>query len=200
MKNVIPQQYEGGQMDTAERTVLPSVSAAKEFYHTAKQKLLNVSNWAEICKVPVSVFTLTDANGNPIHRAALEGDYLKIDIPGPGTSAGNGYDWVHIEKITEETGEDNALIALQVRPSVNPTGEEKEIAHFFKDSATTTFLIKQINNIVYAEEHGRNEIPNTDSSLITDNLRNRIVGWTAKIGLSYPQWKSLVKGLVEKES
>jgi hypothetical protein len=39
-------------------------------------------------------------------------------------------------------------------------------------------------------------VPNTDTSLITDNIRNTLVSWSAKIGLSYPQWKSLVKGIV----
>ncbi|MGY0037116.1 hypothetical protein [Pedobacter sp. NJ-S-72] len=40
-------------------------------------------------------------------------------------------------------------------------------------------------------------MPNTDTSHLTDHIRNTLVGWTAKIGLSYPQWKSLVKGIVE---
>ena len=199
MKNQIPEQRQGGQMDTTAKAVFPSVLSAKEFYEIAKTRLLSVSDWAEICKVPVSVFTLTDTAGNEVKRQAMEGDYLKIDIPGPGTNAGDGYDWVRIEKITEETDGNQSLVSLQARPAVNPLAHETEIAHFFKNVATSTFQVRQIGNEVYAEEHGRNEVPNTDSDSITDNLRNRLVGWTAKIGFSYPQWKSLVKGLVEKE-
>lgn len=70
---------------------------------------------------------------------------------------------------------------------------------FFKDLATSTFQIKQIGHEVYAQEHGRNEVPNTATHSFGDNLRNRLVGWTAKIGLSYPQWKSLIKGLVNTD-
>jgi len=200
MKHEIPRQHTGGKMDTSARAVFPSVPAAKQFYQIAKGRLLNVSGWAEICKVPVSVFTLTDASGMAVKRAALEGDFLKIDIPGPGTHTGDGFDWVRIEKITEEITSTYTILSLQARPAPNPAGDEKEIAHFFKPLATSTFQIKQIENIVYAEEHGRNEVPNTDTSSLTDNIRNRLIGWTAKIGFSYPQWKSLVEGLIATET
>ena len=199
MKNKIPEQREGRKMDITAKAVFPSIEAARQFYTIAKNRLLNVSDWAEICKVPVSVFTLTDHTGATIRREAKEGDYLKIDIPGPGTAAGNGFDWVHIEKIKEESDGINRSISLQARPAVNPSGDESAIAHFFKDAATSTFQVKQIGNEVWAEEHGRNEIPNTATPSAVDNWRNRIVGWTAAIGLSYPQWKSLVEGLVETE-
>jgi hypothetical protein len=54
-----------------------------------------------------------------------------------------------------------------------------------------------MGTIVTAEEHGRNEVPNTDTSSTIDNIRNTLVGWSARIGLSYPQWKSLVKGIID---
>ncbi len=200
MKNEIPIQQEGGQLDTTAKAVFPSEAMAKEFYKVAKHRLLSVSRWAEICKVPISVFTLISAAGNVVNREAIEGDYIKIDIPGPATSTGDGFDWVRIEKISEETGADISVFSMQARPSINPWGNETEIAHFFKDLATSTFQIKQIGAEVYAQEHGRNEVPNTDTDSFSDNLRNRLVGWTAKIGLSYPQWKSLVKGIADTEA
>ncbi|MGY0037115.1 hypothetical protein [Pedobacter sp. NJ-S-72] len=83
MKNQIPEQQEGGQLDTTAKTELPSIEEAKAFYQIAKNRLLNISCWAEICKVPLSTFTLTDANGQEVIREAEEGDYLKINIP-PG--------------------------------------------------------------------------------------------------------------------
>jgi len=199
MNNEVPEQHQGRKMDTTAKAIFPSAEAAKQFYAIAKSRLLNMSNWAEICKVPLSVFTLTDDTGATIRREAKEGDYLKIDIPGPGTAAGNGFDWVRIEKITEETDGINTSISLLARPAANPAGDESATAHFFKDAATSTFQVKQVGNEVWAEEHGRNEVPNTDTPSTGDNWRNRIVGWTAAIGLSYPQWKSLVKGLVETD-
>lgn len=197
MKNQIPKQQEGGQTDTTAKTEFPSPEEAKAFYQIAKSRLLNVSCWAEICKVPLSTFTLTDPEGREVIREAEADDYLKINIPGPGTHTGDGFDWVRIEKIEEEITPLSSVIAMQARPAANPTQQVPEIAHFFSQQATSTFLVKQSGNTVYAEEHGRNEVPNTDTSIITDKIRNTLVGWTAKIGLSYPQWKSLIKGIVE---
>lgn len=199
MKNQIPEQHEGSQLDTIAKTEFPSIEEAKAFYQIAKNRLLNVSCWAEICKVPLSTFTLTDATGQEVIKEAETGDYIKINIPGPGTHTGDGFDWVRVEKVNEEINHSSAVITLQARPAANPTQQDPAIAHFFSQQATSTFQVTQSGHTVSAEEHGRNEVPNTDTSNLTDNIRNTLVGWTAKIGLSYPQWKSLVKGIVETD-
>lgn len=199
MKNQIPPQQQGSTMDTSENISFTSEEEARKFYEIAKHRLLLVSEWATICEVPVSTFTLTDVHGNKLKREAQTGDFIKIDIPGPGPSAGDGFDWVFIEKITEEYTESIAVITLQARPTADPLRSDENTAHFFTSAATSTFQVKRIGNTVYAQEHGRNEVPNTDTSHLTDNIRNTIVGWMAKIGVSYPQWKSLVKGIVSKD-
>jgi hypothetical protein len=88
---------------------------------------------------------------------------------------------------------------MTVRPAANPLNQKDDTAHFFKDTATSTFQVKRIDNEVYAEVHGRNELANTETDQMTDNIRNTLVGWSAKLGLSAPQWKSLVTGLVKKQ-
>lgn len=199
MRNQIPEQNDGGKLDTTAKAEFTSAAEAKEFYKIAKGRLLRVSEWSEICKVPLSTFTLIDPAGHKVEREALEGDYVKIDIPGPGTHSGEGFDWVRIEKIREEITPDLAVLTLQARPSANPMNEDTNTAHFFTSQATSTFQVKQIGNTVYAEEHGRNEVANTDTSFLTDNIRNTLVGFSAKIGFSYPQWKSLVEGIVNTD-
>jgi hypothetical protein len=199
MDNQIPAQVEGTQIDASATTEFTTPRAAVVFYEIAKKRLLNVSAWSEICEVPLSTFKLTDATGNTVNRDATEGDYIRIDIPGPGTHSGDGFDWVRIEKITEEIAGDNATLSLSARPSANPANEDPAIAHFFTQHATSTFQVKRVGHRVFAEEHGRNEVPNTDTSILTDNIRNTLVGWSAKLGLSYPQWKSLVKGIAATE-
>lgn len=199
MKNQIPEQHAGGKLDTQAKAEFSTAELAREFYQIARNRLLRPSEWAGICKVPLSTFSLTDADGLPVDRQAQQGDYLKIDIPGPGPHSGEGYDWVRIEKIDEESAGDTEITTLQARPAANPQSEDTSTAHFFTAIATSTFQVKRTGNIVYAEEHGRNELPNTDTAHVGDNIRNTIIGWTAKIGLSYPQWKSLVKGIVDTE-
>ena len=193
----LPKQEIGTEMNAVEKKVLNSEQEAIEFYEAVRQKLFNVSCWAEISKVPISTFKLMDPSGQEVERAAKEGDYLKIDIPGPGTSIGEGYDWVVIEEIKEEKTENMDLTSMTVRPAANPENENKDVAHFLKDHATSTFQVRRIGLEVSAEEHGRNEVPNSDTDHTLDNIRNTIVGWSAKIGFSYPQWKSLVVGLIE---
>ncbi|WP_208112290.1 hypothetical protein [Pedobacter metabolipauper] len=192
----IPKQEEGSKMDVSAKTAFDHVEAAKVFYNIARMRLLEVYNWDELCNLPSATFILTDELGNPVKRAVAEGDHFKIDIPGPGTEVGDGYDWVTVEQVYEESSAANQLTLIRVRPSSNPLHKSEETAHFFKDKATSTFTVTRIGNEVYAEVHGRNEIANTDSSGIIDRIRNTIIGLSAKVGLSFPQWQSLVDGLV----
>jgi len=197
-ENVPPQQI-GTEMNAVEKIELPSEAEAIHFFRTVKMRLLDVNRWAEVAGVPLSTFRLTDCHGNEVHRSVVEGDYLKIDIPGPGTKTGSGYDWVVVEQIREEIRDGVEILTMTVRPAANPLNEDVHIAHFLTDQATSTFQVKRIENTIYAEEHGRNETPNTDTGYVLDNVRNAFVGWTAKIGFSYPQWKSLVNGLINEE-
>lgn len=197
MEYHIPEQQEGSKMDIHAQTDFNSTAAAKEFYAVAKNKLMEVYRWYEVCQVPVSTFILTDRSGEEVKRWVQEGDYLKIDIPGPGTSTGDGYDWVKVESVMEESTPDTDVTSITVRPASNPQNLDADTAHFFEDSATSTFQVKRIGTAVHAEVHGRNEKANTNTDKVTDNIRNTLVGWSAKLGMSFPQWKSLVSGLVE---
>lgn len=196
----LPEQQTGSAMDAVEKIEMRSAEEAKLFFRTVKQRLLNVNAWAEITGIPMSAFCLTDRTGQPVHRNATIGDYLRIDIPGPGTKTGDGFDWVVIEEIKESHVEEGEILTMQVRPAPNPQTPDDHTAHFLKDTATSTFQVKRIGNRVYAEEHARNEVPNTDTGHTLDNVRNMMVGWAAKIGFAYPQWKSLVKGLISTEN
>jgi hypothetical protein len=81
----------------------------------------------------------------------------------------------------------NLLFSIQVRPSGHPKDADGTLAHFLDSAATSTFQIRRIGTMIFAEEHARNESPNYKTGNIFDNLRNGIVGTAASIGLSYPQ-------------
>ena len=186
-------------MDTFAKAVFDNDEAAKSFYNVARRRLLEVYNWAEVSQLPSSTFILTDRSGTAVQRTVEEGDYFKIDIPGPGPSTGDSYDWVQVEKIDEESDLANQAVSIRVRPAANPLKPDTDTAHFFEDTATSTFQVIRIRNEVYAEVHGRNEQPNTSTGKISDNIRNTLVGLGAKLGMAYPQWKGLVEGLVKTE-
>ena len=55
------------------------------------------------------------------------------------------------------------------------------------------------SNTVFSSYHGRNEVPNTDTEKLKDNIRNTIVGAGAMAGISELQWSRLTKSFLEKE-
>ena len=196
----VPQQQKGTEMNAVEKIELNSDAEAIRFFKIVKERLMDVNHWAEIAGIMMSHFFLTDASGNLVQRRATGGDLIKIDIPGPGTKTGTGYDWVEIEEIKEQVIDGADILSMTVRPAVNPLTKGNDTAHFLTDEATSTFQVKRIGKAIYAEEHGRNEVPNTDTENTLDNIRNTFVGWGAKVGFSYPQWKALVVGLLQTEN
>ncbi|WP_461789740.1 hypothetical protein [Pedobacter sp.] len=197
-KQYIPKQRLGEYLDVKEERTFATEAEAVDFFFIARKRLLDVNHWAELAGTALSTFKLTNGFGNIVERDAEVGDYLRIDIPGPGTTLGKGYDWVKIEEIAEESEAGMDMISLRARPASNPlSGTNNETAHFLTEQATSTFQIKRIGKHIYAEEHGRNEQANTYTTRTLDNLRNMFVGWAAMMGFSYPQWKALVKGLIE---
>lgn len=193
--NAIPPQEKGSKMDTVAERIFTSETAAKNLFQIASDRMLNINKWGELAGL--SSFQLMDQKGNKLNRPAEKGDYVRIDIPGPGTLAGNGYDWVRIEEIYQGENNTDQFLAIKVRPCEYPLSSENATAHFLKGDATSTFIIRRTTNKVYAEEHGRNEVANTTDVNLIDSGRNLLVGFAAKLGLAYPQWKTLVKALIK---
>lgn len=192
----MPEQKVGSKLDLSSEKNFATYIEAQEFFKIAKQKLMNVNQWDETCKAPSSVFKLINDKCQQIVGTVKEGDFIRIDIPGPGSKIGDGYDWVKVETIAEQQNIDEEVLSITVRPSHHPLKNLTETAHFFKNDATSTFQVKRVGNTIFAEIHGRNEMPNTATTNLFDKLRNTVIGWVAKIGFSYPQWKCLTEGLV----
>ncbi|MBD0333839.1 MAG: hypothetical protein ICV66_14445 [Chitinophagaceae bacterium] len=195
----LPAREEGAQKDIEEKVEATTVDEAKQLFESAKRRLLNVNNWNKICGKASADFNLTDEKGQEIEGEPKVGFHLKIDIPGPGGSTGKGFDWVRVEAIeqNENKNEDEEFVVMRVRPSDNPLVAEDDVAHFFSDKATSNFVVLREKNVVTAAVLGRNEIANTSKThSFIDKLRNAVVGTGALGGLSKPQWKSLVRGVL----
>ncbi len=198
MKNIIPEHIEGKKLDCFESIEFSNTEEARHFYGIAQLRLLDIRNWAHITEIPSATFCLVDDQSNELTRPAEVDDFIRIDIPGPGLPSSKGYDWVRVEDITKESTDDYQRTVLTLRPTPDPINDNPDTAHFFKAVATSTILVEQRNNSVLAHYAGRNEVVNTENHSFTDNLRNFLVGISAKIGASFPQWKALVAGLVKK--
>ena len=195
---LVPGQLKGAQSNTEHYVTAESREEALDIFKRAYKRLLNINIWHKLSGKSSADFELRDSDGEEEHRLARVNDYFKIDIPGPGPAAGDGYDWVKVEEIEDKTNPeaDEESFSLRVRPCTDPNNESTDVAHFFTDESTSTFVIRRKENTVIASVFGRNEKPNTDTKKVVDKIRNAAIGSTAIAGVSKIQWASLVKGLL----
>lgn len=191
MNTNIPAQEKGSATDTTAVVTAATHEEANRIYERAVQRLTNVNQWQSITNASLSAFQLTDEDGQYLQRGAQEKDYIRIDIPAPGTQAGEGYDWVIVEDIGIDTENEHAF-GMRVRPVSSPINKESSVAHFFKPEATSTFKVVKLGLTVTAGVYGRNEIPNTKNTSVVDAIRNTIVASGAAAGGSRLQWQELV--------
>ncbi len=142
--SAIPEQQSGTVTNTEGEIVLSTQEEARAFFRIVKERLMNVSIWQHLAGQATAKFELTDGRGNIVNRPPQTGDHLRIDIPGPGSQSGEGYDWVRIEVVDEEHELGADCQTIRVRPATNPTNDKQDIAHFFDEDATSNFMVKRI--------------------------------------------------------
>jgi len=193
----IPEREEGKQVDITENIKAPGSDEAKLLFVQARNRLFDIANWSNISEGISASFILTDECGKPKQAIPAPGDYFRIDIPGPGSSAGGGYDWVRVEMVEDHSapGSNSEWVLIKVRPSEDPAKQEG-VAHFLREQATSSFVVKREGNLITAGVHGRNEKPNTETNNLSDTIRNAVISTLAVAGMATIQWQKLVKGLL----
>lgn len=200
MNNVkkIPAQHTGVKSSTVYTVRTDGVASAHYMFEKAKKNLLDVNNWQKIAGPSTAEFKVIGRKGDETHGWAEEGSYLRITIPAvPGSSAGDGYDWVRVEAIRNVKKVGYECITMQVRPTVPPFSNQKQVAHFFSDDATSTFYLERKKNRIRAAVFGRNEKPNTEVHNFFTRIRNVMIALGAMIGFNKPQWRNLVRGWLQ---
>jgi hypothetical protein len=206
---IVPEQESGKAIDAESSVELNSVEEAKAFFVVVISRLSDVNNWHKLAGNLSAQFQLTDGTGKEIERNLQKGDYFKIDIPGPGTTSGDGYDWVRIEEIENVSTGENESFGLRVRPAKNPRDsknhaysqqdDHQEISHFYSPGSTSSFTVTREKNKVTAAIYDRNTEPNKQTESLTDKVRDAVVGVTGILSFSKIQWKALTDGLVRKD-
>jgi hypothetical protein len=196
---LIPEQKNGKTITAEATTEFQNAAQAGVFYHEAKQRLLLIHNWHKITGKLSADFQLTNDQGKEVDRPAQKGDHFRIDITGPGSKAGEGYDWARVEDIKEVHMDDADSIAILVRPASNPETPNPNVAHFFADKSTSTFVITREGDKVTASIYDRNIEANEETEEPLDKVRNAAVGLAAKHGFSKLQWQALVEALVKND-
>ncbi|WP_031526482.1 hypothetical protein [Dyadobacter crusticola] len=194
--DAVPENRTGDEVDAETVKECATVAEAVALYNTAKRRLLDVNSWHEVSGEHLAHFMLADSAGNPLTGPVQKGAMIRIDIPGPGTKEADGYDWVMVEEVAEETSEGVESVAVRVRPASDPTSATTETAHFYAPEATSTFTISRNHLTVSAGVYDRNLSPNQDSEGLFDKIRNAIVGFIGEKALSAVQWEAFTEGLL----
>jgi len=194
---IIPESNNGKQVDLLEEIELGTNEDAVGIYAEARERLLHPRIWKPMTGTAAADFKTPGVTEKAGDTHVSVGDYISIDIPAPGSSAGDGHDWVRVEKIEEGFDPDtDESFAMTMKVCENPVQPEKGVAHFFAEGASSTFIITRKGLKVTASYHGRNETPNLDNPTLGDKIRNAVVAVGAMAGVSELQWKAFLKGLL----
>ncbi|GGH35042.1 hypothetical protein GCM10007423_26390 [Dyadobacter endophyticus] len=193
----VPGQHHGESVTAEGSRDFDDITTAKAFFFQAEGRLLNVNQWHDEAGEALARFILADSAGNPVDGMAQQGLLIKIDIPGPGSKSGEGYDWVKIEEIKRVNSTEAQSTALRVRPIAAPGSGEDKPTHFYDENSTSTFTITREDTLVTAAIYDRNINPNTESDSLIDKVRNAITGLFGEKVFSKIQWQALVEGLLK---
>lgn len=196
LSRFIPEQKIGQSNDTFSHLALNDRNDADKLFKEIKNRLLNINQWNEYATLTNARFTLMDSNGNFINRLAAIGDYVKVVFSGMQKLISDSEEHVHIGQIISLKHGGMDVVIMKVYPCADPTDNKQEVAHFFNDEASNTFLLYRTTTHIQLSVHGRNEIPNTGSGRIRKKIRNLIFAVLAVAGISKIQWKSLAHGLL----
>ncbi|HEY8930901.1 MAG TPA: hypothetical protein VIM55_16970 [Mucilaginibacter sp.] len=197
----LPAQETGRQTDFTHERKLNTLTEAHQHFQAATGRMLSVNNWHIYAGAGSAKFTLCNNQGEEAEVMAKEGMFISIDLPAPGSDAGDGLEWVMIENLISAGDAQSAeeYVLMTVRPVPDPRKPDDEIAHFYKDVSTSTFLIRRDGLMLSAGAHGRNETPNNAGVDLHDQIRNTAIALMARVGLSGPQWKKLMNGFIDYE-
>ncbi|HEY0897656.1 MAG TPA: hypothetical protein VGE15_13945 [Sphingobacteriaceae bacterium] len=194
---IIPGHHTGRLIDTVKSIECANTDEARVFFKEVQKRLLQVNRWHDLMTGSPATFQVTDASGNEVDRMVTKGDHFKINIPGPGPSAGDGYDWVQVEEIRSVSEGDMESTGIRVRPSADPRKADTDIAHFYSPESTSNFTVTREGNRITAGIYDRNTKPNTDGGS-KDKARDLLVGLGAVAGFSRFQWDKLAAALLKR--
>ncbi|WBX97827.1 hypothetical protein [Chryseobacterium gambrini] len=195
----VPDQQKGSFHDTESVRTSKKDENTSDNFKILKDRLLSVNYWNYYAHGIVADFKLHDAEGNLKKSLPEKGDFIRIDIPGPGNFEARGFDWVQITDIYDGQSEEADILEMfliECRPSQVPGKATSNTAHFYTSEATSSFAIFRGVDFIKFGIYGRNESPNMEVNL-ADKARNLSIALGGMVGLSKIHWKVLAETFVE---
>ena len=197
IKELVPAHVDGVSITARSEKIFDAEDKAQIFFTAARDRLLDINNWFNLNHKIGANFALFHPDGTACKEGpAKPGLYIRIDIPGPGNPAGEGYDWVRIEEVKELPGTTEAGAGIRVRPSPAPGADEDEVAHFYDPQSTSTFVVYKQGGQVHAVIYDQNTKVNTKGKSILNKIRNILIGSGAITVFSKIQWELLTDGFL----
>jgi len=194
---IVPEQDSGFSLKTEKAITLQTERDALSFFRTVRKRLLDVNNWKNLAGDFSAEFQVTNEKGYPVKGEVYKGCYFRIDIPGPGTKSGQGYDWVNVEEVKEVAEPGMESLGIRVRPAPSPGESQGDTSHFYDADATSNFIVTREGKKITAAVYDRNVKPNVEASTVTDKIRDAVVGSAGIAVFSKLQWSNLVDGLLK---
>ncbi|WP_245985375.1 hypothetical protein [Epilithonimonas hominis] len=194
----VPVQKKGAFHDTESKRSFESEEHVANHFEILKDRFFSIHRWKEYGGDLSADFRLFDCVGSYVERMPRKGDYIRIDIPGPGDIKAKGYDWVEVMKIDDRCyGDELERYLLVCRPSAVPQSNEEHIAHFYARESSSSFIISRGIDYIKAGIYGRNEVPNISRTGFFGRIRNLLVSIGGFFQLTKIQWKSLADGFLD---
>lgn len=194
----VPAQKKGAFHDTESKRCFESAELVAHHFEILKDRFFSIHRWKEYGGDLSADFRLFDCVGSYVDRMPRKGDYIRIDIPGPGDIKAKGYDWVEVMKIDDRCyGDELERYLLVCRPSAVPQSNEEHIAHFYARESSSSFIISRGIDYIKAGIYGRNEVPNISRTGFFGRIRNLLVSIGGFFQLTKIQWKSLADGFLD---
>lgn len=179
-------------VNSARRTFL-SESDAVKFFQSVRENLFRISEWRK--NSTATTYDVFEASGQPSNSDTIDlGKFIRIKLHGSGK-----YDWVRVEEITEDAD----LAILRVKPSPDPTDQDRSdsTSHFFGPEAENNFCVQLIEKSVVFYVIGLNERQNTkDADGFVESARNAAVANVGYYsGLQNAVWKDFATNFLRTD-
>ena len=195
----IPEQTEGAFHDTESRKNYQVLESAARDFQILKDRFFAINHWKDYCGKGSADFKVFDTDGVFVNRIPKTGDYIRIDIPGPGDLENKGYDWVKIMEVSDQYLLDNELESFTVvcYPSSPAKAADGKIAHFYSSASSSSFRIARGSDFISVGIYGRNEKPNFRKKNLLNKIRSFLISFGGFARFTKIEWKCVADSLLD---
>lgn len=196
LQHIIPAQHAAGYTGASCTYSAESRHAALVLFSEAKNRLLNINEWGNLCHTSPAEFNLTDASGNLIDTTPVIGNLIRIRLPLTQSNGEVKYAWARIENFEckKDLLKDEDLFGFSIRMVAGPAMGKAEPAY---NSAMLSyfFIFRKASNLTVIEHE--NAFEKTQRISVIARMKLMVLELLSALRLSRSRWKNLVNGILK---